>query len=919
MIKLSDLQKIGNKKALEKFISSHYKSSTDLFLADLDKTISGLLFQDIKLMGEYVIKLDGIFKLLPKEFMPRLYAIKGRYTHRKGESRVAVRNYSRAIDIYEKMRNWEAVAKTRRGLMDVYMYLGRYDDAIKTGKLALQYFRKKKMLHQAAQVMVNLGNVYHRMDNNRVALYYYDKAREVYLKEGGIVLAVIEFNRANIYANINNLQKAEQLYKKAGEFYRKNNYKISEAQAKYSIAYLYFLQDRYTEAMKLFEELYSTFESLGAKKEATVTLLDMAEIDIQLSQFSSAASIADKIIPEFKKLGMSYEESKAHYFAADARIRLGDLKSASRFLDLAKNQFKKEKNNLWLGMVNIARGKLNTALEKYDEAARAASQAISLFNKSGNKRRKIDAELALLGAEAMAGNTVKAFKISDSLEHRNLVGYQKYNLNYLVGCCHYKLGDYGKALRRFRDAVEIVETMLAGFYSDEIRFFFAIDKLECYRMVVECLLRLQNVDASFLANLHALQAINHKTDYGLRQKTKIPSELIDKRNRLRAALKKLNQVSIGGQREIADTHAYSTLEHQLWSNERKIRSILYPRNLERRKGRMELRDLRQEIRPDELVINFFSSNDRIGAFLADSEKVNFIEFDTSAKILDSYLRKLHFIFESAVCGLKNDENGQIAQTYLGHIYDALFQKLVPAIKGKKLILIADADFAQIPFNALRDKQGRLLIDSHEIRIIINPNDMRSRSTSKKNFENMRNAVFAVSSDSLPLTDAEARQIKNTFTGSQIYINEDASSNNLLKEIRKTEGFIHIAAHASRASENPLFSRILLGDGPFFPFDLFESGIRANLAILSGCQTAAPGLYYGNSFSLAKAFFQAGARHVLATLWPVSDRVSVLFMSQFYKSLKEKNNIYLSFLDAVNEIKGLTDNPAYWSSFILLGI
>jgi tetratricopeptide (TPR) repeat protein len=392
MIKLSDLQKIGNKKALEKFISSHYKSSTDLFLADLDKTISGLLFQDIKLMGEYVIKLDGIFKLLPKEFMPRLYAIKGRYTHRKGESRVAVRNYSRAIDIYEKMRNWEAVAKTRRGLMDVYMYLGRYDDAIKTGKLALQYFRKKKMLHQAAQVMVNLGNVYHRMDNNRVALYYYDKAREVYLKEGGIVLAVIEFNRANIYANINNLQKAEQLYKKAGEFYRKNNYKISEAQAKYSIAYLYFLQDRYTEAMKLFEELYSTFESLGAKKEATVTLLDMAEIDIQLSQFSSAASIADKIIPEFKKLGMSYEESKAHYFAADARIRLGDLKSASRFLDLAKNQFKKEKNNLWLGMVNIARGKLNTALEKYDEAARAASQAISLFNKSGDKRRKFDAE-----------------------------------------------------------------------------------------------------------------------------------------------------------------------------------------------------------------------------------------------------------------------------------------------------------------------------------------------------------------------------------------------------------------------------------------------------------------------------------------------------------------------------------------------
>ena len=111
----------------------------------------------------------------------------------------------------------------------------------------------------------------------------------------------------------------------------------------------------------------------------------------------------------------------------------------------------------------------------------------------------------------------------------------------------------------------------------------------------------------------------------------------------------------------------------------------------------------------------------------------------------------------------------------------------------------------------------------------------------------------------------------------------------------------------------------MSDGPFFPFDLFEIGLKAELVTLSGCQTAAPGLDYGNSFSLAKSFLQAGSRFVLASLWQVSDKVSGEFMKKFYQELKNTNNIFDSYKMAVDEISLQYENPAFWSSFVLLGV
>jgi CHAT domain-containing protein len=135
---------------------------------------------------------------------------------------------------------------------------------------------------------------------------------------------------------------------------------------------------------------------------------------------------------------------------------------------------------------------------------------------------------------------------------------------------------------------------------------------------------------------------------------------------------------------------------------------------------------------------------------------------------------------------------------------------------------------------------------------------------------------------------EGRQIKELYPDAGLFSGNEATCGALSRELAQSDGFVHIAAHASRASENPLFSRILMSDGPFFPFDLFASGVKAALVTLSGCQTAAPGVDYGNSFSLLRL----STRVALGMYWRRSGRYQTssaqpLWWSSIERSKKGK--------------------------------
>ncbi|MGC4806417.1 CHAT domain-containing protein [Micromonospora sp. DT233] len=96
--------------------------------------------------------------------------------------------------------------------------------------------------------------------------------------------------------------------------------------------------------------------------------------------------------------------------------------------------------------------------------------------------------------------------------------------------------------------------------------------------------------------------------------------------------------------------------------------------------------------------------------------------------------------------------------------------------------------------------------------------------------------------------------------------------------------VHFGCHASADQRDPLQSALrLAGADRLRLADLLPLRLRMRLAVLSACETFLPGLDLPDEvISLPAGLIQAGVAGVLASMWPVDDHATALFMTEFYR-------------------------------------
>ncbi len=900
------------------FLKRDFKNDPESFVDSISASLNTFLATDLKKAEKYLKKAEQIAKFLPDSVKPRFLAMEARLAHWSGRPKSALKKYQRSCRLFRKYGNKMAEMRTGIGLMDVHMYLGNYKQALKVGKASLNFFSKTNESILAANTMINLGNVYHRLDKNPLALRYYDRAREIYFGRDKQRLAMAEYNRANIYANLFKLDKAKELYRTASRIYRDLGMEINYWKSEYSLTYLEFLTDNYAVALKQFEKIYDEFIRLGDIKSASVTQLDLVELHSHLNQFGAASMLADELVTQFSKLGMNYEKGKAQYFAAEASTKVGDYSKAAKLLTDAKRTFSKEKNLLWLGVVSNARAKLYLKRNKFAKAEAEVKKALGHFVKSGDKRRTLDARITQIDSRFTNMPTSGLLRNTQKILNGPLASYQRFQLESMLGQHYLEAKTFDEALKYCNSSLSTLKKMLAGLYPDEVRYYFLEDKTAAYAATMDCLLKLERTDESFSQSLQLMSIVNQRQPLK-KIKENVSKDLSQKIKHLRANLKSLNITGHLGQRHVESRTAFRKIEHQLWLTEQKLRSSVYSMHQEAIINSEPLRSTIEHLPDGKVLLNYLSIGDRVGVFCADGNKVEYVPLQVRRRELERLVRELDFTMENSIHNTFEQTNFEAANNYLQIISSLLLEPFLPVVGKRGIILLIDGLFAQIPWLALLTNHKNTREIASDFRIICNPLDLKNIGIKPGRFSDRPNAVFAVSSENLPSVETEADKISGYFDRASVHKNKMATTGNLKEALETYDGFIHIAAHSSRSSENPLFSRILMDDGPFFPFDLFNSGVKAQLVTLSGCQTAAPGLYYGNSFSLAKSFMQAGSRFVLASLWPVRDKEIMRFMNHFYANLKVTEDVFESYSLAAAKTKEETQNPAVWSSFVLWGL
>jgi tetratricopeptide (TPR) repeat protein len=139
---------------------------------------------------------------------------------------------------------------------------------------------------------------------------------------------------------------------------------------------------------------------------------------------------------------------------------------------------------------------------------------------------------------------------------------------------------------------------------------------------------------------------------------------------------------------------------------------------------------------------------------------------------------------------------------------------------------------------------------------------------------------------LPGTAEEAADLHARHPGRSLS-DEDATTKQVLAALPEAT-WAHFACHAKADLLSPADGGLWLHDGPLRLSEIGSLQLpNSELAYLSACSTGHHGGRYADeTLDLASAFHLVGFRHVIATLWPLGDRVAGEAARSFYERLPD---------------------------------
>jgi CHAT domain-containing protein len=329
-----------------------------------------------------------------------------------------------------------------------------------------------------------------------------------------------------------------------------------------------------------------------------------------------------------------------------------------------------------------------------------------------------------------------------------------------------------------------------------------------------------------------------------------------------------------------------------------------------------------------------------------------------------------------------DQAPEAAIAEISHpLYRDLLAPAEPLLRdSRRLLMIPDGPLHRLPFAALvRRKRGaalEYLVEGRALHSVLSATVygelVKGRGTGRWDRElvalgdpvypaargwsesttvaSLRSAAPRTASlGALPHSRREVREIARLYAErAAVYVGEEATEERAKAEAAEGR-ILHFACHSLLDEVLPINSSLVLS----VPLDVAEGGedgllqawevieqvrVDADLVTLSGCETGLGRELAGEGLvGLTRAFQYAGARSVMASLWPVGDASTSDLMIRFYEHLKAGKDKAEALRAAQvtrpgrpsavdDEVRGVgvstegvsASHPFYWAPFQLFG-
>jgi hypothetical protein len=142
----------------------------------------------------------------------------------------------------------------------------------------------------------------------------------------------------------------------------------------------------------------------------------------------------------------------------------------------------------------------------------------------------------------------------------------------------------------------------------------------------------------------------------------------------------------------------------------------------------------------------------------------------------------------------------------------------------------------------------------------------------------------VAGPGLPGAMAEVQEVHRARPESDLLLPPDSTVRATLNLISHAE-LAHVACHGLFRSDNPLFSSLLLSDGPLTLYEVLASGVVPRRVVLAACESGVEHSYAGGEvLGFVGALMARGTAGVVASTIPLPDGASVPLMTSLHRNV-----------------------------------
>jgi len=299
------------------------------------------------------------------------------------------------------------------------------------------------------------------------------------------------------------------------------------------------------------------------------------------------------------------------------------------------------------------------------------------------------------------------------------------------------------------------------------------------------------------------------------------------------------------------------------------------------------------------------------------------------------------------------EAGARADTLARRLGDAVFGSALESLPAdvSRLVIIGDGPLQHLPFDAVRLRDGRYLVDRFALSLApsaavvadLHGRPRRDRGAPRilafgdPRFANeiapnggsaadVYRDAFSMNGG-LPRLRAsadEAKLVARFGHQSELRLRERASESYLKHATLDSFAIVHLATHALVDERSVARTALAVAagegdDGFVGPGELSALRLDAGLVVLSACRTARGVAVRGEGVQgLTAPLLAAGARSVLATQWRIRDTDAVQFIDDFYRALAAGQAVADAARTAKLAAIRRGSPPATWAAFAVVG-